>query len=346
MMLRLRTFVIVLVSLTAVLGSGCGGSNSSPTAPSPPSADFPAQFDSLWSTFDREYSYFDHKHIDWNALRTQYRPRAIAASDQLAFIAVVRELLGNLHDLHVVLRDPAGSTLATYDPQAFTNWDRSVWQRYIARANWTPSLGDSGSGLLDGVPYISIGAWGTTGMSVADVDAALERFRSSPALIIDVRMNPGGNDQLAFEVAGRFTQRSVNVGYVRFRSGPSHSDFGPPMQRVLNPRGPWQYTGRVVVLIGRRCASSNESFIEAMRQLPNVTLAGDRTAGSTANPGTFPLADGWTYTVSRWIQYTVDNQVIEDAGIAPQVMVPASSADFAQGRDPVIDWALANASRN
>ena len=109
---------------------------------------------------------------------------------------------------------------------------------------------------------------------------------------------------------------------------------------MLNPRGAWQYTGTVRLLIGRRCASSTESFIAAMRELSNVTLVGDRTAGSSGNPGRFPLANGWTYTVSRWIEYTVDDQVIEDVGISPRVFVPAMAADFAQGRDPVLDWAL------
>jgi C-terminal processing protease CtpA/Prc len=49
--------------------------------------------------------------------------------------------------------------------------------------------------------------------------------------------------------------------------------------------------------------------------------------------------------VSRWIEYTADNQVIEDAGIAPRVLVPTGPSDFAQGRDRVLDWAL-NATRS
>ncbi|MGH9199847.1 MAG: S41 family peptidase [Vicinamibacterales bacterium] len=337
--MRRKTLVLVVASLCALPGNACKSSNS-PTAPSVPSADFGAQFDSLWSTFDREYSYFDYKQIDWSALRAAFRPRAIAATDQLEFIGVIREMLGRLHDLHVVLRDPGGAVIATYDPQVFVNWDRSVWLQYLSRANWTQGQGDWGYGVLDGVPYISIGGWSATSIRVADFDAALERFRSTPMLILDVRMNGGGGDQSAFEVAGRFARTSVTTGFVRFRNGPSHTDFGPVITRTLNPRGAWQYTGTVLLLIGRRSASSNESFIEAMRQLPNVTLAGDRTAGSTANPGTFPLADGWSYTVSRWIEYTADNQVIEDVGISPRVFVPASAADFTQGRDPVLDWAL------
>ncbi len=338
-MMRRKTLVLVLLSLCALPGNACK-SNSTPTSPSVPSADFTAQFDSLWSTFDREYSYFVHKQIDWNALRAMSRPRAIAATDQLGFIGVIREMLSQLHDVHVVLRDPAGAAIATYNPQHFINWNRSVWQQYISRASWTQGLGNWGYGVLDGVPYITIEGWGAASIRAADFDAALERFRNAPMLILDVRMNGGGNDQLAFEIAGRFAPRSVVTGSVQFRNGPSHSDFGPRMPRVLNPRGAWQYTGSVLLLIGRGCASSNESFIEAMRQLPNVTLVGDRTAGATANPGTFPLASGWSYTVSRWIEYTADNQVIEDAGISPRVFVPASAGDFMQGRDPVLDWAL------
>jgi len=337
-MFRRHTRMLMALPLLVLTAVACG--RSSPTAPSPPAADFAAQFDSLWSTFDREYSYFEHKRIDWNALSARYRPAATAAADQAGFIGVVREMLGELRDLHVVLRDPNGTTISTYTPSAFVNWDRSVWQQYIARANWTQGQSDWGHGVLDGVPYIAIGGWGAASIRAADFDAALDRYRTAPVLILDVRMNGGGNDALAFDIAGRFTSSTVRTGSVKFRNGPSHSDFGAPIPRTLNPRGAWQYTGSVLLLIGRRCASSNESFIEAMRQLPNVTLAGDRTAGATANPGTFPLANGWTYTVSRWIEYDADGRAIEDNGILPRVPVTATAGDFALGRDPVLDWAI------
>jgi hypothetical protein len=331
-----RAFLAPAMMVCVLALPACGGS---PTAPTP-AADFSAQFDSLWSTFDREYSYFDHKRIDWNGMRSIYRPRALAAADQSAFIAVIMEMLGQLHDLHVVVRDPGGRTMPTYDPQTFTNWNRAVFDQYRARANWTQGQNDWGHGVLDGVPYLVIGGWGSSSIRVADFDAAFERYRAAPAIILDVRPNSGGDDSLAFQVAGRFTASTINAGYTKVRNGPGHSDFTSPQTRTVNARGPWHYAGRVYLLIGRRCASSNESFIVAMSQLPNVTLVGDRTAGASANPGTFNLANGWTYTVSRWIEYTPDNQVIEDHGITPDVSVPASAADFAAGRDPVLDWAL------
>lgn len=329
---------LVAACALALAAGGCG-SGGSPTAPTP-AADFAAQFDALWTTFDREYSYFVHKQIDWNALRAAYRDRALAAGDQTAFVAVVRDMLGQLHDLHVVIRDPNGRTLPTYEPQRFVNWNRGVWDQYVARAGWTQGQTDWGHGVLDGVPYLTIGGWGSNSIRTADFDAAFERYRTAPAVILDVRPNGGGNDSLAFEIAGRFTSATITVGTVRFRNGPAHTDFGPPTTRTVSPRGPWQYGGRVYLLVGAGCASSNESFIMAMSQLPNVTLVGERTAGATGNPGAFPLAGGWSYTVSRWIEYTPDGHVIEDNGLSPNVVVPSSAADFALGRDPVLDWAL------
>jgi hypothetical protein len=106
----------VALVLTLVVPGSCGGSRSPSAAPSTPGSDFAAQFDSLWNTFDQQYSYFDYKHIDWNALRDRFRPMAIAAGDQAGFIAVVRQMLSALHDQHVVIRDPGGATTPTYDP--------------------------------------------------------------------------------------------------------------------------------------------------------------------------------------------------------------------------------------
>ena len=223
------SLLLVVLGLSALPWSACG--SNSPTVPSPPSADFAAQFDTLWSTFDREYSYFVHKQIDWHALRSAYRPRAIAAGDQTSFIEVIREMLGHLHDSHVVIRDPGGRSMPTYDPQSFMNWDRSVWQQYIVRANWTQGQNDWGYGVLDGAPYITIAGWGANSIRSADFDVAFERFRDAPGMIIDVRMNPGGNDSLAFEIAGRFARTAVVFGFVRFRSGPAHTDFGPTTTR-------------------------------------------------------------------------------------------------------------------
>jgi hypothetical protein len=341
----MRTRRLVSLAFLATLVCACGGGSlTSPTA-TPPGApsptDYAGQFDSLWTTFDQNYSYFDYKQIDWNALRTEFRPRAASAGSETELVTILQQMLGRLHDQHVVLTSGA-ATLATYVPGFFVNWDAGIWQQYVGRGN-PVGRGAATAAVLSGVPYISIASWATGRIATSDLDALVDRFRDADSLVVDVRMNGGGNDQIAFEFAGRFARGTTVVSYVKVRNGPGHTDFTGLQPRTVSPRGSFTVARPVQVLIGRMCASSNESFIAAMHEMPNVTLVGDTTAGATANPLTFSLAGGWSYTVSHWIEFTARMQGIEDHGIDPDVVVPASPGDFASGRDPVLDWALAHA---
>src|ERR671910_580797 len=44
-----------------------------------------------------------------------------------------------------------------------------------------------------------------------------------------------------------------------------------------------------------------------------------------------PCRTGWSCSVSRWIEYTGDDQLIEDVSISPCVFVTTTAADFSQG---------------
>jgi C-terminal processing protease CtpA/Prc len=199
----------------------------------------------------------------------------------------------------------------------------------------------STTGWLGGVAYISINYWDTSSSpETADLDQALEQFKNSPALIVDVRMNPGGDSTTAGNFAGRFADQTRTAGFVQFRNGPAHTDFGPLQTRQVVPRGPWQFHAPVLLLIGRGCVSSNEDFITQMRELPNVTVAGDTSAGHSGDPASYNLSNGWQFTVSTWIDYTSEMQVIEDKGINPAIFVPATAANFQAGDDPVLNFAI------
>ena len=109
---------------------------------------------------------------------------------------------------------------------------------------------------------------------------------------------------------------------------------------MIAPRGSWQYLRPVVVITGRAGFSATESFIAAMRTLPNVTVIGDTTGGASGNPASFALGRGWSYTVPQWIEFGPDRQPIEWRGIAPHVALPWMPSTYDRDRDPLIDAAV------
>jgi C-terminal processing protease CtpA/Prc len=228
----------------------------------------------------------------------------------------------------------------TFTPTYEANYDVNVLIQYFTKysghamsSNW------GGYATMDSIPYIALTTWVNGQTNVGEFDLALEQFRNSPGLIIDVRMNGGGNDLYAYQVAGRFTKVSRIAEFYQTRSGPRHADMTPLAARTVDPRGPWQYDGRVALLIGRKCYSSNESFVAAMKTIPTVTLIGDTTGGGSGNPAVYALSSGWQYSVSTWIAYTADTTVIEWRGIPPTIRVNTVPSDFSGGVDPVIETA-------
>jgi hypothetical protein len=331
----------ICVALLLALGLGCG---DDVVGPADPAADRAAAFDRFWSDFDQTYPYFDDKQVDWS-VRSALRDRAAQTRTDAELVAVLQEAIAPLKDAHAWFRRPDGTQQASYQPQRAPNWDQDTWSSYLARLAWQQGQTNWGRGRAGGTGYLAVGAWNRSQVDIADLDAALEHLRDTDALVLDVRMNGGGSDALALELAGRFTDEDVPFGAHRFRSGPGHSDLGPWTEHVLKPRGSWHYGKPVYLLVGPGCFSSNETFIAAMRELPHVTVAGDTTGGSSGNPTEFPLVVGerdtnWKYAVPRWIEVLLDGTVIEWNGIAPDVVVPYDTVSQNPPRDAVLEWAF------
>jgi hypothetical protein len=328
--MRFLTVAIVILS------AACGHATTEP-----PSS-LIGRFDLFWETFDRQYSYFAFKRINWDSLRAVYRPRAEAAATQEELVAILKEMVAPLRDVHVKFITPGGTTEPSFQPTAQVNWDRDLWLNTTIRScTWLQAKPNLGSCTMNGFAYVAVGSWNASQFSIPDLDAVINQYRDAPGMVIDVRPNGGGDDRLSLALAARFATRPTIHGFVRFRDGPNHDDFGEESTRQVDGRGPFQFTKPVMVLSGRGVFSSNETFIAAMRELPNVTVLGDTTGGGSGNPQTYPLGGLWSYSVSRWIEWTADRRVIEWNGIPPDVFVAWDTTAIRNGRDPVLAVALA-----
>ena len=335
-MLRRAAFAPVL----ALAVAACRDDTSAPAAES-----FATSFDRMWIAFDRDYSYFDYKGVNWSSIRRDARGRVERVTSDEEFIALVREVLSSLKDVHVWVMTPHGGVIATYQPVHRLNWSAAIGALHRRRTGWVDESSAIGYDTIDGIPYIALSTWSAARFDVQAFDRVLERHRDAPAIILDVRMNSGGDDNRAYRVAGRFTASPRVGARYQFRNGPLHNAYTPLTERRVMPRGTWQYTKPVVLLTGRGSWSAAEGFTSAMRELPNVTVVGDTTGGGSGNPSVFPLRGGWGVSVSRWIEFTADRQVIEWRGIAPDSSVAFSDAAVAAGEDETLRYAVAFATR-
>ena len=116
-LLSRRWFACSLLALAAARGGD---------ASTPVGEPYLTSFDRMWTTIDREYSYFEYKAIDWYAVRRAYRPRAEQVRNDEEFISLVREVLSQLRDVHVWVMSPDGGVVGTYQPTRPVNWSAAT----------------------------------------------------------------------------------------------------------------------------------------------------------------------------------------------------------------------------
>ncbi len=186
----------------------------------------------------------------------------------------------------------------------------------------------------DRVGYIRIRVWG--GFSPDEFDKLLEPLREKPCLIIDVRDNGGGADNLAETVIGRFITHKVvaSISFQR-RAG---TDTYEKFINVVAPRGPWCYPGKVAVLINEGCASACEHFVSGMFEA-GALLVGTPTTGACGWSNGIDLPGGVTLRCS--LTFPLHGKVPSPLhGIEPHHLVLPTIEDIRAGRDTVLEKAI------
>jgi carboxyl-terminal processing protease len=294
-----------------------------------------ATFDQVWQAFDHDYAMFGLKAgLDWARVRTRYSAAAGRCTTNYQLAAVLARMLATLRDEHVWVECGA-EQLPVYFVRRKPNIN---WK---AVKETLPTLHQSSSGLAwaqtaDGIGYISVGSLKEPGL-VLLFDEALESLERTWALILDLRLNGGGDEGLARQLAGRFMDRPRTYAFSRFRNGPNHNDLTDPVERVCEPRGPWRYAGPVIVLIGPKTRSSAESLALMLAQCPTITTMGERTAGSSGNPRFLNLDGDIRVSLPTWLDLNAAKDPLEGEGVIPDVVVKASRI---RRRDAVMDAAL------
>lgn len=298
-------------------------------------------FEALWKIIDEHYCFLDYKQheygLDWNQVYAKYKVRVDGSMTTKQLFEVLTDMLSELRDGHVNLTaaHDYGRYWQWYENYP-TNFSDTLLRRYMG-TDYMIASGIEYRILDDNIGYIRYESF-NNGIGEGNLNEALMHMALCQGLIIDIRNNGGGLLTNAEKLAARFCQEKTLVGYYQHKTGPGHSDFSSREVRYLEPSSNLRWNKPAVVLTNRHVFSAANEFAVYMKTLPLVRLVGDHTGGGAGMPFSSSLPNGWVVRFSAVPMYDAQGQSTE-FGIDPDYNVQQTDADFARGRDTLIEFA-------
>ncbi len=173
---------------------------------------------------------------------------------------------------------------------------------------------------------------------------ALERFRNSPGLIVDLRRNGGGDLGVLVPIAGYFFDKKTLFAKDETRSGKPLSEFAGvlrlPLDLYVGRSGDQIYSGPVVILIDSRSASSSEVFAAGMQDSQRARIVGSQSCGCVlgiAKPRV--MKGGGVLEMSEVLWFSPKGRRLEGTGILPDQTVVPTLKSIQAKEDPALQAA-------
>jgi C-terminal processing protease CtpA/Prc/Flp pilus assembly protein TadD len=193
-----------------------------------------------------------------------------------------------------------------------------------------------------GIGYIRIASFNGREEIADEFDRALEALKDTPALILDIRNNQGGFGTAQPRIVGRFMteRRLAAISYVK--NGPAHNNLGRH-EAYFVPAGSWQYGRPVALLVNDVTGSAADLFACYIRSAAKVTTIGSTTHGNLSGVAEYVvLPSGLVVRISNGYVANSKDVPIEGNGNKPDIAVSPTISDFLNGRDPVLEKAVAH----
>lgn len=179
-------------------------------------------------------------------------------------------------------------------------------------------------------------------------DSVFPTIETTDALIIDLRRNGGGNDNVGYHILGCLTDKPFKthqsktrklVSYRRARGSVNQWQYlGDDPQ--FQPNGSKLYTRPVVVLTSAHTGSAAEGFCVAFDTMKRGVMVGEPTLGSTGQPLKVGLPGGGKAWICTCRSTYPDGKEFVGTGISPHILVRPTVEDVQAGRDTVLEAAL------
>ena len=171
------------------------------------------------------------------------------------------------------------------------------------------------------------------------------KIGNARGLILDLRLNGGGDAEAMSDIASTFLGIGTSLGQFTDRAGTSFT-LSTHFRSLLTPDPVAQTKVPLIVLTSERTASAAEIFVEALRISRRATIMGTETCGCVLAVRTrHVLPDGGLLDVSELDYETAEGHRLEGHGLKPDETVTVERSDLYSGRDRALELAVGELSR-
>jgi carboxyl-terminal processing protease len=275
-------------------------------------------FEKIWRRLDGYYAFFGIRGVNWDQQYLYALKELGCNPSRRQLLRVLKTVLSRLEDGHVRLN---GTNLVSYgqDPTKKTlrRLDQ-ILSRHCSLFRFAEGLISGGMISRDeSIAYLRVDSMESP-VNRRQISAAMRRIKTAKGLILDLRFNGGGFDEVALHLMGHFIDRKL-FSHSWQRKTPH--GWTPESNVHLMTKRP-QLLIPVVLLCGPPTASAAEIAVFAghaiaasSRSQPMLTMGG-RTEGITSDMYGFTV-DDITISYSSDVYRDFRGRIFEKVGVMP-----------------------------
>lgn len=320
------------------------------------------EFDFFWTTFQKNYAFFNLKKINWDSIYKVYRPKITNETSQEDLIKIFSEMVEPLKDGHI--------TISKNDAVLYKGKSKSKFKQEIKGSEkefWSivekTLLNNKFSKMKklglefrqeffinytenNTCGYIRINRCFNDFESLFDdkkeeldtqemlsyFNKLLVKFKDKKTLIIDLRNNGGGH--AGKEMAALLVNSNRITHYVaKFEN----EQVGTINKIEVKKNPKLVFNSQILLLTSDKTASSAEDFVLSLKGQNNVSTIGTHTAGMLSDMFSTELNNEISFTLSNQIYFDLNQNYLEDKGIPATIEIWNSKQDIDKKADPVLD---------
>ena len=285
-------------------------------------------FDFYCEEMDRRYVFFEEKGVNWDSLRTVYRPKINYYTGEDELFNILCDMSMNLNDAHLsIQRDTIFCNKNLCDTKNILTYN-SFLQYYMSDTLVVHANSYSLFQFKNNILYIRLHTFGQP-IVLSDIISDFSLFNYQNGIIIDIKLNPGGKMKYLGTVTSAFFCEEQILGYSRFKTGAGHSDFSDYLPEII--KGQCTIKQEIPVILIGDCAtySAGNLFAAYMKQRPNTYLIGNKTGGGGASREDYVLPNNWKFSISEIKFYDIEHKPLEN-GVEPDFYVEISETEVTE----------------